>query len=57
MIELLLFASEGVAGAEPSWVQQILFFIGAWLTGMGMIISSLVIVVFIVFIAISMSYD
>ena len=56
MTELVLFATEA-AIQEPSWWHKILFFIGAWLTGMGMIVSSLVIVGFIGLIAISMSYD
>lgn len=55
MTELVFFATEA-ALREPSWWSQILFFIGAWLTGMGMIVSSVVIVGFIL-IAISMSYD
>ena len=49
MSELLLF------GTEPSWAKQILFFISVWLTGMGVLVSSLVIVGFIGLIAIS--YD
>lgn len=51
MIELIATA----ASSEPSFFERLMFFVFAWLTGMGMIVSTLVIIAFIILIIVGSS--
>jgi hypothetical protein len=51
MIELIATAASG----EPSFFERLMLFVFAWLTGMGMIVATLVIIAFIVLIIIGSS--